>query len=337
MRERMQEHFAIEENAQKQRERMQEHFAIEENAQKQKESMKYSMRLKRAKDANHMPFEHDGYDSEEGALLASLNIDESKKTFLKSIQKNGYLGQKNMYKATICIVCDNFIIGKEKICWTSLRILLKNEEKLSVKQYHKKFNCILPDLLRKQYMMPNVLLCDMLLSPRASLKIAGNRNQEQENQYSCCESCHRSLLGKSKLPPKFSIANGFAIGHLPDEFNDISDIIASMISRVRPFAYILSFQGGQNKKLKGTFTFFDNNIKQTEGVINDIQNRIPNNVIYCVMCGRFTPEQRVVARQRARVDTKEFMNLFIWLKANNVKFANYHDDPQCPTPVIIEE
>ena len=177
----------------------------------------------------------------------------------------------------------------------------------------------------------------MLLSPRASLKISGNRNQEQENQYSCCESCHRSLLGKSKLPPKFSIANRFAIGHLPDEFNDISDIIASMISRVRPFAYILSFQGRQNKKLKGTFTFFDNNIKQTEGVINDIQNRIPNNVIYCVMCGRFTPEQRVVARQRARVDTKEFMKLFIWLKANNVKFANYHDDPQCPTPVIIGE
>ena len=55
---------------------MQEHFAIEENAQKQKESMKYSMRLKRAKDANHIPFEHDGYECEEDALLASLNIDE---------------------------------------------------------------------------------------------------------------------------------------------------------------------------------------------------------------------------------------------------------------------
>ena len=45
------------------------------------------------------------------------------------------------------------------------------------------------------------------------------------------------------------------IGHLPDEFNDISDIIASMIPRIRPFAYILGFQGRQNKKLKGTFTF----------------------------------------------------------------------------------
>ena len=110
----------------------------------------------------------------------------------------------------------------------------------------------------------------MLLTPRASLDTSENKDGERENRYSCCESCYRLLYGKSKSPPKFSIANGFAIGHLPAEFNDISDIIASMISRVRPFAYILTFQGGQNKKLKGTFTFFDNNIKQTEGVMSDI-------------------------------------------------------------------
>ena len=117
------------------------------------------------------------------------------------------------------------------------------------------------------------------------------------------------------------------IGHLPEEFKDISDIIASMISRVRPFAYILSFQGGQNKKLKGTFTFFDNNIKQTEGVMSDIQTRIPNNVLYCVMCGRFTPDQRKLARQRARVNTEEFMRLYNWMRQNNIRFADHPDNP----------
>ena len=127
------------------------------------------------------------------------------------------------------------------------------------------------------------------------------------------------------------------IGHLPEEFKDISDIIASMISRVRPFAYILSFQGGQNKKLKGTFTFFDNNIKQTEGVMSDIQTRIPNNVLYCVMCGRFTPDQRKLARQRARVNTEEFMRLYNWMRENNITFVDSPNEPQCPKPVIIEE
>ena len=106
---------------------------------------------------------------------------------------------------------------------------------------------------------------NMFLLPRASLDTSENKDGERENRYSCCESCYCSLQGKGKSPPKFSIANGFAIGHLPAEFNDISDIIASMISRVRPFAYILSFQGGQNKKLKGTFTFLTTTLnKQKE-------------------------------------------------------------------------
>ena len=163
-------------------------------------------------------------------------------------------------------------------------------------------------------------------------------SDSQENKYPCCESCHRSLFSINKgSPPKFSIVNGFAIGHLPEEFDDIDDILASMISPVRPFAYMLTFQGGQGKKLKGPFTFFDNNIKQSEGVISDIQKKIPNNVLYCVLCGRFTPDQRQLARQRARVNTEEFMRLYNWMRENNIAFADKTENPQCPRPVIIEE
>ena len=71
--------------------------------------------------------------------------------------------------------------------------------------------------------------------------------------------------------------------------------------------------------------------------MSDIQTRIPNNVLYCVMCGRFTPDQRTLARKRARVDTQEFMKLYTWLRDNNINFVSHPDDPQCPTPIIIEE
>ena len=125
--------------------------------------------------------------------------------------------------------------------------LLNNQQRLSIEKYQKQFNCTLPQILRMQYLVPNVLLNNMLLSPRAVLNVSESKNGGTENRYSCCETCYRSLLSRGKSPPKFSIANGFVIGHLPEEFKDISDIIASMISRVRPFAYILSFQGGQNK------------------------------------------------------------------------------------------
>ena len=75
----------------------------------------------------------------------------------------------------------------------------------------------------------------------------GANDGQEGNKYSCCVSCQRSLLGKSKNPPKFSIANGFVIGHLPEVFDDISDIISSMIACIKPFAYLLSFKGGKIK------------------------------------------------------------------------------------------
>ena len=96
------------------RERMQEHFAIEENAQKQKESMKYSMRLKRAKDANHMSFEHDGYDSGEDALLASLNIDESKKRFSKAYRKMGIWDRKICTKLPFALFVITLLLVRKK-------------------------------------------------------------------------------------------------------------------------------------------------------------------------------------------------------------------------------
>ena len=65
-----------------------------------------------------------------------------------------------------------------------MRILLKNEEKLSVERYHTKFDCILRDTPRKQYLVPNILFNNMLLSPRASLRTSGDKQGEQENQYS---------------------------------------------------------------------------------------------------------------------------------------------------------
>ena len=189
--------------------------------------------------------------------MASLNINESKKQCLKAIQKSTHSGKKNFHKGYVCIVCDQFIVGKEKVCWVNMKILLANEERLSVDKYQNTFQCVLPDTLRKQYLISsNALLNNMLLSPRASLASSRDKIMEKENKYSCCDSCQRSLSSKNKsTPPKFSIANGFAIGHLPKDFDEISDVIASMISRVRPFGYILSFQGGQGKRLKGTFTF----------------------------------------------------------------------------------
>ena len=149
----MREYYAIEKNAQKHRDnmtgRMHEHYAIEGNTQQQRNNMKERMQSYRSKEEFSKLSEYNEYEYKEDALLASLKIEESKTQFLSSIQKSARLGKGNNYKATVCVVCDNFIIGKEKVCWTSMRIYAKIEEKLSVERYHIQFDCILPDTVRK--------------------------------------------------------------------------------------------------------------------------------------------------------------------------------------------
>jgi len=60
-----------------------------------------------------------------------------------------------------------------------------------------------------------------------------------------------------KNPPKYAIANNFAIGTLPDQFSNMfSDVTSPLLSPIRPFAYIMSYSGGAHKTITRTFTFF---------------------------------------------------------------------------------
>ena len=55
------------------------------------------------------------------------------------------------------------------------------------------------------------------------------------------------------------------------------------------------------------------------------------------MCGKFTPDQRQLARQHAKVNTEEFLKLYDWMRKNNFKFAQEPDEPKCPEPFIVED
>jgi hypothetical protein len=90
----------------------------------------------------------------------------------------------------------------------------------------------------------------MLLSPRARFKNSG--------EYLCCLQGERALQNDrlDKNPPKYAIANNFAIGTLPEQFsNMLSDVTSPLQSPIRPFAYIMSYSGGAHKAITVTFTF----------------------------------------------------------------------------------
>ena len=121
---------------------------------------------------------------------------------------------------------------------------------------------------------------------------------------------------EGRNPPKFSIANGFAIGHIPKILrfksksgemkerrvsveNDFDDIFCAAISVSRPFGYVHAYTGGSQKSITGHFSFFSVDQSHVGGVLNKYQN-IKNAAknIFIVLCGRMTPDQkRIVQRQ----------------------------------------
>jgi hypothetical protein len=90
-------------------------------------------------------------------------------------------------------------------------------------------------MAEKQKMESTEDLHELLLSPRTRFK----KNKE----HLCCKQCERALqkYRLDKNPPKYAIANNFAIGTLPQQLSGLlTDVASPLLSPVRPFAYMMS-------------------------------------------------------------------------------------------------
>ena len=126
---------------------------------------------------------------------------------IKFLHRTGHDKKTSFHQMPVCICCDNFIIGTERVHRMKKETLKKYEPCLGVTSYEHFHNERLHPLLIKQYRVKG--LRGMLLSPRA------NKNKDG---YSMCSSCYTTLRRNSQSdtkPPKFSIANGFVIGSFP--------------------------------------------------------------------------------------------------------------------------
>ena len=230
----------------------------------------------------------------------------------------------------ICIVCDRFIIGTEKLCWIDPSELKKSEQRLSVENYETNLSYKLPSELRDYYKVDHPDLSNMLLSKRAF-------KEKSNGKFSCCNQCNRALKRKVKTPPKYSISNGFAIGSLPEEMSELNDLVALMIAPIRPFSYVISYGGGSHKKLKGVVTFFENSPEYMASALQSFSSVSNNPNIYCILCGRMTPKQKQMARLRSRVNINQYLSLYNWMKKNNKTFEELPELSDVPKPIVIED
>lgn len=243
----------------------------------------------------------------------------------------------NIHSANICVVCDRFITGVMDIFWIKKSDLKRNSTKLSVTSCETKCKIKIPSMLRNQYRCidEDDTLNDLLLSRRA---------KKSEKGYMICQSCKNSLIDNKNVkgPPRFAIANGFVIGHIPPNVmteSDITELVSAMIAPVRPFSYAMSFSGGALKTLKGHHTFFESNVTHMGSVMNNYLKTGANPNVYCIMCGRFTPKQREQAKLKSLLDANKFMNLLDWFidHSNHSDFKDLEKPENCPQPVLIQD
>jgi len=61
--------------------------------------------------------------------------------------------------------------------------------------------------------------------------------------------------------------------------------------------------------------------------------------IFCMICGRMTPNQKVIVHRRAKVDTKMYMDTLSWFiqKSGHSAFKYLLVPDTVPAPVVIED
>ena len=61
--------------------------------------------------------------------------------------------------------------------------------------------------------------------------------------------------------------------------------------------------------------------------------------IFCMICGRMTPNQKVIVHRRAKVDTKMYMDTLSWFiqKSGYSAFKDLQMPDTVPAPVVIED
>ena len=257
---------------------------------------------------------------------------------------------KKCYHANVCVICDCIILDTKRMERIDKDDLISKKDKLSTQNYMEHFGEeSLNEILVSQYRVNDPDLNDLLLSPRS-------RYNATKGGYECCVSCYTSLRSNVQSCPKYSIANGFAIGHLPswlhykdssnedvsvrfDPEKDLSDLLCAAISPVRPFGYVHAYSGGCQKKIKGHFSLFSVDQTHVGGVFNKFRDEGGSKNIYVVLCGRMTPAQKSLIKRKAVLDTSMFLSLLTWyIKSSGHRgYEDVIPPDECPDPVAYIE
>jgi hypothetical protein len=232
-----------------------------------------------------------------------------------------------IHKSLVCVVCDCSITGRDAVHWISKDVLKTNEYVLSYSYHYQ--DGINPALLSR-YTLSDRDLTGLLLSPRA-------RRKTTNGSYMCCDQCYKPFSVGNRLskPPKYAISNGFAIGHLPDEYaNNLTPLVNNLVAPVRAFNYFISFNGGKEHKITGNFTFSAQDVSQNIGALQHISQTNNNPCVFIVLIGSFTQRQLDKIRTQGTYHVDTFRNVYSFLHAKNDNYSTLPSIEDVPLPQL---
>ena len=142
--------------------------------------------------------------------------------------------------------------------------------------------------------------------------------------------CHKSLMrGKdtATVPPsKFSIANGFAIGDLPEHLNDVS------LTECRPTAlatfkgHTVIARGGKHKSIKSHILVFSSNPESISKGLNTLLEN--DEKLLVIFTNPMTSVQKKVVMRRYDARKTKINALFKLYCDDNVLYKHLRDESE---------
>ncbi len=109
-------------------------------------------------------------------------IDHATKEAKEFLHRTRDQTNPHKHRATVCIICDRFIIGTETIHKLTNEDICAHSERLGVKSYEEYYQTTLKAKVKKQYQVQG--LQDMLLSPRL---------RKYPDGYTTCSVCYTGM------------------------------------------------------------------------------------------------------------------------------------------------
>jgi len=210
-----------------------------------------------------------------------------------------------------CAVCDRLVVASDADTHALTGLLLAQiVRKL-------KLPGDLPPLLREQYDCSGLLCLPQLggvgLSPR------GVRREADGRALACiCHACYTSVrrTGRKTTPPRFSIANGFYVGALPDHLRDSTWLELRLMSMVTPLMSVGVVRGGANRVIRSHVSLYDARPSSLVTLLPRVLADT-NDSFMVILSGLMTPAQELAVRRSHRVRGSRLNELYEFFTSHN--------------------